>query len=179
MMTDEQWAKRLQERQDQANEIEYRVPGFEFERHEDGNPAFGGWAPWQADAHLHGAPCYLRFRHNQASLTVYDRERESYNDLGQKEILSSVIWPYYPEGHPDHHVHTGAPNDEDIAEMIGRLIKELAPVSEDNPSSLMIMERTVNELVDAERRGEIRWVIRNPDGTTMPLDDVYPRTDQS
>lgn len=173
MRDEEKWAKRLQEWQDQANEIEARVPGFEFIRHEDGRPAFGGSYPWQADAHLQGQYTYLRFRHNQASMTVYDKTPESlYTHEDITEVLSSVIWPYYPEGHPEHHVHTGAPLDEDIAEMITLLIHRLAPVSEDNPSSMMILGRAVDALVEAEKRGKIRWTVGG-----RPLDDVLAERD--
>lgn len=173
MMSDEQRAVRLREMQDLANEVEAKVPGFEFDRWEDGKPAFGGMMPWQADGHLHGKSCYLRFRHNQASLTVYDRDQENYDDHHREEILSSVIWPYYPEGHPEHHEHTGKPLDEDIAEMVWLLVERLAPVSEDNPSGMMLLGRAVDALVEAEKKGLIKWTVGG-----RPIDEVYPREDK-
>lgn len=167
-MSEEQWAVKLAEWIQQAEQIEAETPGFTFDRHGDGRPAFGGWAPWQADGHLQGQSCYLRFRHNQASMTVYDRDQENYDDNDREEILSAVIWPYYPEGHPEHHVHTGSPLDADIAEMIRRLISELAPVSEDNPSSMMILARAVDALTARVKSGE---VVLKVNGRTLEKDE--------
>ena len=168
MIDEAEWARRLREWQDQANEIEARVPGFEFNRIGDveQRPHFGGSYPWQAEGHLQGQYTYLRFRHNQASMTVYDRDPEGYDDFSMTEILSSVIYPYYPEGHPEHHVHTGRPLEEDVVEMIQRLIRELAPVGDDNPSSLMIMGQAVDALVKAEERGDLVWKVGD-----VPLDE--------
>lgn len=170
-MTKKQWAAWIAKRVAKADAIEAETPGFRFFRNTDGTPQMGGACPWQADGYVNDQACYLRFRHNQASMTVYDRDFDRWHPGDEKEILSSVIHPYYLEGHPEHHVHTGSPLDEDVAEMINRLVAELAPVSDENPSGLMIMGQQVDALTAKIKSGEL---VLKVNGKAVADDEELP-----
>lgn len=123
-----------------ADDVEAQVPGFVWDR-SDGWPQFGGAVPWQGWGTYRGSPCYLRFRHNQASIAVYgDEAREI-------EVLAAVIWPYFPDGHPDAHEHAGDLADDQVAAFVHDLVGRLAPVSETNPTSATLLARAVDELM--------------------------------
>jgi len=127
-----------------ALDCEEAVPGLEIarQRSSDGGEyaQLGGACPWQAWGALHGHGAYFRFRHNQASCTVYDGP-----DTDGLPLLSAVIYPYDPEGDD----LDGWISPEEAVRMVKRLVEELRPVSEENPTSVMIMARQMEELLKA------------------------------
>jgi hypothetical protein len=117
---------------------------------------YGNGTPWQADGLFNGLEMYARFRHNQASMTVW-------HGLAWKSdvVLSSVIYPWYPEDSEEAlGGHAGDLNGYDeIVPLMRRLLEELAPNSEDNPTSAQLLAREVEALTKAIDEGRITVTI--------------------
>lgn len=110
---------------------------------------YGNGCPWQGEGKylpIEGAEFYVRFRHNQASMTVFSGAPFESDDL-----LSAVIYPWFdPETERSCENDAGTLHGEDeIIAVASALIEKLAPVSEDNPTSQMLLASQVQALMDA------------------------------
>jgi hypothetical protein len=136
----------LEERERERDEINAALPdGVELIN-------YGNGLPWQADTIFHGKHAYLRFRHNQGSMTVWDGEAWE-SDV----VLSCVVWPYFdPESDEACGGHAGTLiGYDEVVPFVRRMLEELAPHdTETNPTSSELLARDVEALIAAMKERE-------------------------
>jgi hypothetical protein len=142
-MTPEELEVKRQVRRMELDAVNDALPELEFR-------GYGNGMPWQGDGKYlpggEGSEFYMRFRHNQASMTVYQGEA-----FESDALLSAVIWPFYEYGSEE--ARDGYAGElhgyDEIVPMAQQLLARLAPVSEDNPTSQTILVRDVEALLAA------------------------------
>lgn len=111
---------------------------------------YGNGFPWQADAKLGDLDAYLRFRHNQGSMTVWEGKA-----WDSEVLLSSIVYPYFdPESERSCNAGTLDSPDE-IVEFVHRVFAALEPYDrETNPTSAGLLRDQVAALLKAQAQGD-------------------------
>lgn len=143
-MTEHGYSEKMAARRRELDEVNAALPELKFR-------GYGNGMPWQGEGRylpVKRAWFYMRFRHNQASMTVFKGK-----PFESKEFLSTVVWPYYDE---DSEEACGGQAGElngvdEIVTMARKLVDGLAPVSEENPTSQMILMRQVEAMMRASK----------------------------
>lgn len=122
-----------------ARQVEEAVPDFRFDRSDFG-PEFGGACPWQGWGTYRGLRCYLRYRGDRASMTVWRGDAD--DDYSDGDVaLCSVLDNYFNDP------WCGSLHDAEILPFVRALVERLAPPSEENLTSYRLLAQAVDELM--------------------------------
>lgn len=124
-----------------AEHVEAEIPDVKFTRNSYG-VNMGGACPWQAEGTYQGQPFYVRFRHNQASMTVFDGDEP----FEGESVFCSVVYPYDAV---DCDNLDGWLAEDEVLPFMRTVVDALAPVSEENPTGEMLMGRAIKRLMQA------------------------------
>ena len=145
--TDEERAESLRQAVALADTVEQSIEYGELKIKRngiDGRPDMGGMCPWQLTGTWNDQPCYMRFRGNSASMTVWSDE-----EWGTEVLASSV------HGWAGDDMWAGSLDDDEVVPFVRALTKGLRPVdNETNPSHQTLLGRAVDAAVSDLKKKE-------------------------